>query len=146
MKKKYGITMSVLVVAIAVMMILITSAAVIGSNSIKTANYDDYMANLTRTSDSINAYYLKNNKLPVTGEIVSAASLGSDFYAAIAENGDQGNKLFVVDYSLLEDSTIKIGKGTIANKDKFLVADNSHNVYYIKGFNYKGKNIYSIKI
>jgi hypothetical protein len=26
------------------------------------------------------------------------------------------------------------------------VADNSHNVYYIKGFNYKGKNIYSIKI
>lgn len=145
MRQKKGITLAVLIVAVSVMMIIITSAAVIGSGSIKTANYDDYLANLTRASDSINAYYLQNGKLPITGDIVSSASLGSNFHNALVENKDDANDLFVVNFALLNDSTIKIGKGTVKNKDVFLVAKNTYNIYYIKGFNYKGKNIYSIK-
>ncbi|MCX8074706.1 MAG: hypothetical protein N2749_03865 [Clostridia bacterium] len=107
--KKRGVTLIIVMVAVVIMFIIITSASVIGSGSIKTANFQNYQSKLSRASNAINEYYLKNNKLPVTGEEVSVDTLSSDFINQIVDNNDSKNKLFVVDASLLQDSTIKFG-------------------------------------
>lgn len=142
MTNKSGVTLMVLVTATIVMMIIITSASVIGANSVASAKLEEYKSSLFRVQDNINTYYLENNMLPVTNEVVAANSLGTSFYNNIIENNDENNKLFVVDVSLLNNETIKKGKGTVADKDVFLVAENTHNIYYIKGFEYKGQVVH----
>lgn len=142
MSKKSGITLIIMVTAVLVMMIIITSASVIGAGSIASANFEEYKASLSRVQDNINVYYLDNNTLPITNEIVDGNSLGQDFYNNIIKNADENNRLYVVNVSLLGNDTIRKGIGTVANKDVFLVAENSHNLYYLKGFNYRGQVVY----
>lgn len=142
MNKKSGVTLIIVVTAAIVMMIIITSASVIGAGSIASANFEEYKASLSRVQDNINVYYLENETLPITNEIVSGNSLGTDFYNNIVQNADENNRLFVVNVSLLKNDTIRKGVGTIINKDVFLVAENSHNVYYLNGFNYRGQVFY----
>ncbi len=142
MSRKSGVTLLVIIMSVIVMMIIITSASVVGSNAIIQANFEEYRSGLSRVEDNINSYYLENGKLPITNEVVSANSLGTDFYNNVVENKDDNNKLFVVNISLLQNDTLKKGYGTLINKDVFLVAENTHNIYYLKGFNFRGQTIY----
>ncbi len=135
---KKGVSLSIVVAAVAIMMILISSVSVVGSNAISSANFEEYKSEITRVSDEINIFITENNMLPVTNETISINSLGQDFLEQVKENGDLSNKFYVVDVSKLNDYNITKGKGTVSNKDVFLVAENTNNVYYLKGFKYRG--------
>ena len=135
---KKGVSLSIVVAAVAIMMILISSVSVVGSNAISSANFEEYKSEITRVSDEVNIFITENNMLPVTNETISINSLGQDFLEQVKENGDLSNKFYVVDVSKLNDYNITKGKGTVSNKDVFLVAENTNNVYYLKGFKYRG--------
>lgn len=136
---KKGVSLATVIVAVTLMVILISSVSVVGTSAISSANFEEYKSIIERTSDDINDYYIQNKSLPVTEESVSAVSLGQDFINTLSSNNDLQNKLYVVDVSKLGDYTLKKGIGTVSNKDVFIVAENSNNVYYLKGFKYKGK-------
>ena len=136
---KKGISLTTVVIAISVMMILITSVSVIGSSAINSANFEEYKSVIERVADELNIYVTENKSLPIKNEAVSANNLGSDFVENLKENNDLLNNLYVIDISKLDDYNFEKGKGTISDKDVFVVAENSHNVYYLKGFKYRGK-------
>lgn len=140
---KKGISLLVLMVAITVMAIVISTASVMGASSINAANYDEYIATIQRVVDDVNAYYLINKELPVTGEVLSASAMGTEFMGSVAQKGDESDTLLVVNVDLLGDSTIKKGRGKVETKDVFLVSKNSHNVYYLQGYQYKNKVYFS---
>lgn len=142
---KKGVSMIVLTVAISVMVVLITSSVIVGSTAIKTAQYEEFLSQVSRTADSVNQYIVKNEKLPTDGTIVSGNSLGENFLAELKTKNDLNNKLYLIDVNLLEDATIKRGQGTVMDKNVFVVAENTNNVYYIKGFKYKGKVYFGLK-
>lgn len=56
---KKGISMIVLTVAISVMVVLITSSVIVGSTAIKTAQYEEFLSQVSRTADSVNQYIVK---------------------------------------------------------------------------------------
>lgn len=136
---KKGISMVTVLIAVSVMMILISSVSAIGSSAISSANFEEYKSKVERVADEINIYINENGTLPITNQIVSINSLGGDFLEAVKEKNDLSNKFYVVDISKLNDYSIENGKGNLNNKDVFLIAENSNNVYYLKGFKYKGK-------
>lgn len=136
---KKGISMVTVLIAVSVMMILISSVSVIGSSAISSANFEEYKSKVERVADEINIYINENGTLPITNQSVSINSLGEDFLEAAKEKNDLSNKFYVVDVSKLNDYRIDNGKGNLNNKDVFLIAENSNNVYYLKGFKYKGK-------
>ncbi len=135
---KKGITLTIAVMAVTIMLILITSSTVIGGSAISAANFEKFNSMLTRTSDNINEYYIKNKSLPIKDEIIDINSLGSEFVNAVAKNNDLESTFKVVDMTKIEDPTVTEGNGTIESKDVFLVAEETHNIYYLKGFKYKG--------
>lgn len=141
--KKSGITMMVVVLAVSVILVVISSASVIGYNSINTANFEEYKSRIDRANRQVDYYYLKNEKLPTTNEEVAADSLNDEFIEQLISKNDYVNKLYVVDISKLNDNTIKIGNGNLSNKDILLVSENSNNIYYLKGFKYKEKIYYT---
>lgn len=136
---KKGLSLSTVVVAISIMLILVSSVSVIGSSAISSANFEEYKSNIDRVSDEINIYVTDNGNLPVTNEVIAINSLGQDFLNQVKENGDLANKFYLVDISKLNDYNIKKGRGNVENKDVFLVTENTNNVYYLKGFKYRGK-------
>lgn len=136
---KKGLSLSTVVIAISIMLILVSSVSVIGSSAITSANFEEYKSNIDRVSDEVNIYVTDNGTLPVTNEVIAINSLGQDFLNQVKENGDLANKFFLVDISKLNDYNIKKGRGNVENKDVFLVTENTNNVYYLKGFKYRGK-------
>lgn len=136
---KKGLSLSTVVIAISIMLILVSSVSVIGSSAITSANFEEYKSNIDRVSDEVNIYVTDNGTLPVTNEVIAINSLGQDFLNQVKENGDLENKFYLVDISKLNDYNIKKGRGNVENKDVFLVTENTNNVYYLKGFKYRGK-------
>lgn len=146
---KKGITVSSLVIAITIMLILVSTATVVGVRSIKTASYEEFISEILRVSDDVNDYYLRNDGLPISDtqiEIISKAGLSASLKKEILSNGDEYNNLYVVDMNKLKSESVKIGYGTISNLDVFLVAENSNNVYYYKGIVYKGVTYHGVQI
>ncbi|MDD3304208.1 MAG: type II secretion system protein [Clostridia bacterium] len=140
---KRGITLSIVLIAIVIMITLITTASVVGAGAIGTANFESFKSNVTRTADAVNEYYLKNEILPTTNEIIAADSVSNELRQLLAEKGDINAKLYVVDMSKLNDSTIENGKGTLKDKDVYFIAENSLNVYYLKGYKYRANRYFS---
>lgn len=136
---KKGLSLSTVVIAISIMLILVSSISVIGSSAISSANFEEYKSAIDRIADEVNIYITDNGNLPVTDEVIAINSLGKDFLNQVKENGDLANKFYIVDISKLNDYSIKKGKGNVENKDVFLVTENTNNVYYLKGFKYRGK-------
>lgn len=137
--KKSGISLTTAIIAISVMIILISSVSVIGSSAISSANFEEYKSQIERVANEINIYINDNKTLPVTNQNVSVNSLGQEFLQEVKENNDLSNKFYVIDIDKLNDYSIEKGKGNVSNKDVFLLAENTNNVYYLKGFKYRGK-------
>lgn len=142
---KKGVSLLIVSVAIVVMLILVSSASIIGSNAINSANFEEYINVISRVSNLVNEYIVENNSLPITNEIVSKESLGNEFLNQVDKNGDLENDFFVVDMSKINVPIIELGNGSVASKDVFIVASNSNNVYYMRGFKYKDKTYYIAK-
>lgn len=136
---KKGVSLVVILVAVIIMMLLITSVSVVGNSAISSANFEEYNSEIKRISDMINIYVNENGKMPVTNEMISVSSLGTDFINEVKEKGDISNDFYVIDISKLDDYTINKGKGNIIDKDVYLISTNTFRVYYLKGFKYKGK-------
>lgn len=142
---KKGITISILSITIAVMFILVTTATAIGASSINSVMYEEYISKLTRVSTDINAYYIKNKELPITGEIIVKSDLNNDINDEISNNNDNLEELYIVDMTKLKSYNVNIGYGSSDESDFFVVTKDSHNLYYLKGFKYKGRTYYSAK-
>jgi len=139
---KRGITVSTLAISVTIMLILISVSTVVGVGSIRTAAYEEFLSKLTRVSNDVNFYLRKNNELPITNEIVSKEGLPTTLRNLIANNGDNTNELYVIDMDLLNTETVNIGNGTTDNMDVFVVAQNTNNIYYLKGYKYKDEVCY----
>lgn len=141
---KKGVTMSVVLIAVVIMLILITSATVVGTSSISTANYEDFKSVISRLSDDVNEYYIRNGELPVKNEVIATNSLSKSFQSELEKKGDLNKKLFVVDMTKINDATITIGRGDSLSEDIFLVSEESQNIYYLKGHEYKKVRYYGV--
>ena len=141
---KKGVTMSVVLISVVVMMLIITAATVVGKTSIDTANYEEFKSSLSRVSDNVNEYYIKNKTLPVKNEVIATNTLEESFRLELDRKGDLNEKLFVVDMSKISDSSITIGRGNVSSKDVFLVSETSQNIYYLKGYKFKNVIAYGV--
>lgn len=144
-KMKRGITVSTLSIAITIMLILVSISSVAGIRAIKTAAYEEFTSKMVRLADDVNIYVKKNGELPVKNEIVSRAGMNSELQTLLKNNGDENNMLYVIDLNKLTTESINIGEGTTENLDVFLVAENTYNVYYLKGYEYQGTRYYGFK-
>lgn len=142
---KKGVTLSILAVTVIIMLAIATTVTVVGTNMIQTASYEEFSSKIVRVSNSVNKYVVDNKTLPTTLEIVAKEGLPEELKAEITKNNDDANNLFVVDMTKLRVESVNIGSGTVADMDVFVVAENTNNVYYLKGVEYKGTTYYGVQ-
>lgn len=144
MKRKRGVTTAVIALAVVIMFIILTTATIVGSRNIDTVNYEEFNSQLTRVSDGVNEYYLTNEELPTTGQIVAKANLTEALANELNANGDLDNDLYIVDMSKLDINNVTRGNGNLEDRDLFLVAENSNNIYYYKGYKFRNTMYYGV--
>jgi len=144
MERKSGVTTTVIVLAVVIMFIILTTATVVGSRNIDTVNYEEFRSQLTRVSDGVNEYYIENDELPVTGHIVAKANLTEALTNELTANGDINNDLYIIDMSKLDINNVTRGNGNLEDRDLFLVAEDSNNIYYYKGYKFRKTMYYGV--
>ena len=137
LKNERGITLIMLILTIIIMALLlgiVVSNIDIGGD---IRNYNYMKADIELLETKIMTYYNKNGSLPTTGGAITEAKniLGNQ-----ASSRDNDN-YYQIDISKLYNITLNYGGGTLANKDIYIVNEQSHNVYYLKGVIYQ-ENIY----
>lgn len=148
LKNEKGITLIVLIITIIVLAILIGVAVKninIGTD-IKQYNY--MCADIELIESKIMTYYNNKGKLPTKGEAFNAkAVLGTQ-----ASSRDNDN-YYQVDLRKLTNITLNYGGGNIedinnlqGNEDVYIINEQSHKVYYLKGIKFEGTIYYAAKV
>ena len=141
---KKGITISILVVTVILMFTIATTATVVGTRTIQTALYEEFLSKIERVYNDVNKYVVDNKVLPTTSEIIAKEGLPSGLKEELNNKKDASNNLYVVDMTKLKTESVNIGNGSVEDMDVFIVAENTNNVYYLKGVEYRGKTYYGL--
>lgn len=144
-KDQKGITLTTLVIAIVIMMI-ITSTLIYNistGSDIKALNnmYND----ITKLKDKIDIYYATHRTLPII-------QVNYENIANIKEiNPNDNDKYYVIDLETLENLNLTYGKDYEGYKasnsnnltDLYIINETSHSIYYVKGIKFDEKIYYT---
>lgn len=133
LKNSKGITITVLVVTVVILLIL-TSTIIMKAESYKNVNkLNNLYADIKLLEDKVLEYHNDYGILPTKEEKITPNRS--------MENGEY----YEIDLSQLENLTLNYGKGSIGDKDIYIVNKNTLDVYYYKGIEYEGSLYYTYK-
>ncbi len=138
LKNNRGITIIPIIVMI-IVIVFLTSIVVtridIGTD---IRNYNYMRADIELLESKIMAYYNENGDIPVGEKIDDVQSLiGEEI------NSRDNNEYYIIDISKLYNITLNFGGGDLSNKDIYIVNEQSHKVYYLKGVVYENEIYYT---
>lgn len=82
----------------------------------------------------VDAYYLNNGNLPIVGNKIP-------FEHSI--NPNDNSDFYEIDLEKLENISINYGKKQEGIEDIYIINEQSHTIYYLKGIEYQKRKIYS---
>ena len=123
LKKQKGITLISLVMTIIILLIISMTIALSSSTSMELSNGTKLKSDMQAISDRVSIYYVKNNRLPITGTTYNKS-------AVVGSVGnlspDDGNIYYVIDLSELPNLTLNYSSNI------YIINEETHNIYYLK--------------
>lgn len=145
LKSESGITLITLAFAI-VIMLVISSILIYNANAgVLTKNLNNMYNDIKLLTDKVNLYYAQYHKLPV---LETKYSIPSEIKE---KNENDNDTYYVVDLEALENLTLRYGKeyqafknGDSSVTDLYIINEQSHTIYYVKGIEFEKKWYYSV--
>lgn len=158
---KKGITLTILIITIAVMLILLTTVVISINNVVNNSKLSSFATDLSTVEDLTKTYYMQNGAYPTTSENESALSqkdildlVGEEHKVSFTEelklNNDYNQNedlgaFYKIDLSNLDIDSSKRGTKKDGNEqDIYVVCAGTNNIYYIKGINVKKTMYFSL--
>ncbi len=139
LKSQKGITLVILIITIVILAILASVTIVHFDSGTDIRNYNYMCADIELLENKILIYYNKNKTLPTKGNVISNASGMLQGQASSRDN----NNYYEIDIQKLSNVTLNYGGGDIADKNIYIINEQSHEVYYLKGVVYEGNTYYT---
>lgn len=135
LKGNKGITLVTLILAIVIMLIISSILIYNASTATKTKALNSMYNDINALTNKIQIYYSRYGEIPVIKELYT--NVDSVKYI----NQNDSDKYFVIDLEALENVTLSYGKDYSKYKqdakseltDIYVINEQSHNIYYIKG-------------
>ncbi len=139
LKSQRGITLVILIITIVILLVLASVTIMNFDTGTDIRNYNYMCADIELLEDKILVYYNNNKTLPTKGEAIANAKsmLGSQ-----ASSRDNDN-YYLVDVSKIMNITLNYGGGDLTNKNVYIINEQSHEVYYLRGVEYEGTTYYA---
>ena len=135
MKKSKFILCIYLIILILFLSIIITYI----KNGIDMHKLNDMYNDIEILEDKINLYYLDNGNLPVINNKII------DF-KEYSTNPNDSDIFYEIDLNKLENLKLTYGNGIEGEKDKYIINEQSHTIYYYKGLKVGKWKIYTTKV
>jgi len=133
-----SVFMVILILVIIIMAILASAVVTNIDLGEDIRNYQYMRADIELLEAKVMTYYNQRGTIPTTGELIEASSILGD-----QKNLNDNENYYRIDISKLYNVTLNYGGGTEENKDIYIINEQSHNVYYLKGTEYEGKTYYT---
>lgn len=134
LRNQKGITLLSLMLTIVILGILAGIAITNMDIGTDIRDYNYMCADIELLETKVRTYYNENKALPILteGNILNPNLDGQESIK------DDESKYYKIDISKLYNITLNYGGGTEANKDIYIINEQSHEIYYLKGVKYKG--------
>lgn len=147
-KNEKGIAMITLVVTV-MLLIIITGVMVFNSHtSLQISNLTKLQNDIEALDNRIAAYYVQYGELPLykkdnSNYVYTKSSVAS---AITPLDNNDGDKYYIIDISAIDNITLNYGSEWRSNEasDKYIINEQSHTIYYVKGVIYQGVRYHSI--
>ena len=155
MNSKKGISLIVLVITIAVLLIISSAVIYTSADASNNAKLVAFASDLQQVEDLVTEYYITNNELPILTEtsyteatLVASIEEGADELSGeITLNGDTNTTFYKIDMSKLDISSTSRGVEKDGDlTDVFVIAEDTMNIYYLKGLKVAGKYYFSLTV
>ncbi|MBR6689170.1 MAG: hypothetical protein IKL68_04060 [Clostridia bacterium] len=151
MKRKQGVTVLALSIAVAIMAILTAAAIINIDNIIPTARKSKIAEEFELIQDKVKEYYLTYGNYPVLNDTtytkaevvaLNTNEKAGDLSDEIDKNGDENSIFFLIDLEKLRINTLLFGNNNTSD-DIYIAASSSGTVYYPKGVIADGITVFS---
>lgn len=137
--KEKGYSLNVLVITIAVMIILISTAVVSMRDLTKDKNISEFMSDLKDVKEFALAYYSNKNVLPIAYENGNAVSVDVPTEMQLQLDESDSGKYYLIDLSKLD--AIKLFDN---DRGGYILNENTLNVYVMRPTEYEGVKYYAV--
>ncbi len=139
LKSQKGITLIILIITIVILAVLASVTVMNFDSGTDIRNYNYMCADIELLENKILIYYNKNKTLPVKGNAIGGATEMLQGQASSRDN----STYYQIDLAELPNMTLNYGRGNISDKNIYIINEQSHEVYYLKGVVYEGNNYYT---
>ena len=140
-KDKRGITLVALVITITIMGIILGIAISNIDIGADIRNYNNMCADIELLEAKVRDYYNNHRDIPKAGEAISGVKGILDEQA----NSKDNENYFQIDLSQIINVTLNYGGGDVSNRDIYIINEQSHEIYYLKGTTLDGTIYYRKK-
>ena len=142
-KKKFGISLIVLIITIIVTLIIVSAVVFSIGNNIKEANLSKFTNQISQLEDALNSYYISTNALPQSeemskDEVKEVVENYNVFEKELELNGDSSSNLYKLDISQMDI------EGDTSKLNNLIYSYPNFNVYDLNGFKQDDNIYYSI--
>lgn len=146
-RENRGITIITLILAIVIMLIISSIILYNAKTGISTRNLNNMYNDIRILKDKVDIYYSTYGKIPTIGQGYSNVP-----NEILTINPNDNNNYYVIDLESLENLTLNFGKGYMSYKqqqtedenDIYIINEQSHNIYYVKGIILDEKKYYTV--
>lgn len=147
-KNNKGITLVSLVIVIVVMFIIASITVNISFDRFEINNLKKMLSDLELLEDKVNNYYLEYNELPIVRDSENNAIKYTYKSLGFEENSGDNDNYYIINLEALDKGiALNYGKDGFEKQnnsdDVYIINEQSHNIYYAKGIEMKGKYYYS---
>ena len=127
----------IIVLYVLILIIFFSIIVIYIKNGIKISNLNDMYSDIEILEDEISLYYLNTGKLPIIDVQID------EFYAN-SINPNDNLVYYEIDLSKLKNLHLSYGNGLNGSKDKYIINEQSHTIYYYDGIKFGKEKIYTI--
>ncbi len=146
LKQNKGITLVTLILAIVIMLIISSVILYNASTGMNTRALNNMYNDITIIKDKVDIYYVQYGTLPIIKKLYTNVENVKNI------NINDNENYYVVDLEALENITLTYGKDYKSYKqnqdnettDLYIINEQSHTIYYVKGITLDNKNYYTI--
>ncbi len=148
LKKEKVITLMILAVTIIIMVIITGTLAANSYDSTQVSKLTRMENDIQVLSDRVAIYFVEHDELPVlTG---SGNTFTKSQVAAVMNDisANDGETYYKIDLSLFDNVSLNYGEDYLStfddDADMYIINEESHVIYYVKGVTYKGTNYHTV--
>jgi len=148
-KTNKGITLVSLIIILTVILIITSTTVYVSMDRFEINEFNKLNNDIELLKDRISNYYLKYNTLPIIRDNSNVPVKYTYTELSFVKNVNDNENYFIIDLDAIEGISLNYGEKGFKNlntsDEVYIINEETHQIYYVKGIEFNGKIYHYIK-